>query len=418
MRDPFGYGGDVFIDEFYGDLDCHRGQERFAKRLKVVEVGRNVCFGGGKGGGSSSAPDPNIGVAALKQAETGQEWLNFAKEQFAVGNERQAELDKLNSSVIEQQLKTQEQQAGWATKDRERYESVFQPLQDEFIETAKNYDSQERQDQVAAEARADVLRSSAQQREASQRQMAGMGVNPNSGRFQGIERAQDFSTALASAGAQNNARTALRDKAIALRADAVNMGNGLPAQSATAAGMGLNAGNSAVGNAGAAENNWRGNVGIVGQGFSGAMQGYGGMANTLQQQYNSQLSAWSAQQQANAASAAGLFSAVGTGIGLAFSSKKLKEDRKPAKDGLKAVNSMPIEDYRYKKGVADEGEHVGPMAEDFKKATGKGDGKTIALQDAIGVTMKAVQELDDKVEKIASTMPGLGRKKTENRRAA
>ena len=33
-------------------------------------------------------------------------------------------------------------------------------------------------------------------------------------------------------------------------------------------------------------------------------------------------------------------------------------------------------------------------------ATGKGDGTSIPIVDAIGVTMKAVQELDQKVEKL------------------
>lgn len=285
------------------------------RRLAVVTIGRNICFGGKGGGGGSPAPDPNIGVAALKNAQLGEDWLTFAKEQFKVGNIRQDEMDALTKQVINQQLDTQDQTNAWAQEDRARTKDVFQPLQDEFIETAKNYDSPERQAQLAAEAKADVLKSADTQNQIQLRQMASMGINPASGRFQGVQRATDLNTALASAGAQNSARTAVRDRAIALKADAINIGSGLPSSTAAAYGIGLNAGNSATGNSAEANANWRGNVGIMGQGFQGAMQGYQNQGSILNNLYGNQVNAWSAQQQANATSAAGLGSMLGTGIG-------------------------------------------------------------------------------------------------------
>lgn len=266
------------------------------------------------GGGSSPAPDPQIGQAALMNAQTGEEWLKFAKDQFEVGNVRQDKMDELTNQVIDQQLNTQDQQNKWALEDRTRYKDVFQPLQDEFVDTAKNYDSEARQAQVAGEAKADVMKAADAQQQINQRQMASMGINPASGRFAGITRADATNTALSSAGAQNSARTALRDKAIALKADAINIGAGLPSQSAAAAGLGLNAGNSATGNSAQANSNWRGNVGIVGQGYQGAMQGYANQGNILNNLYGQQVNAWSAQQQSNNASAAGTGQLVGTAM--------------------------------------------------------------------------------------------------------
>ena len=131
------------------------------------------------------------------------------------------------------------------------------------------------------------------------------------------------------------------------------------------------------------------------------MSGYGNQANILNAQYANQLSAWNAKQQADAAGFGGLMGGVGTMVGGIWSSKKLKEDKKPIPDGaLDAMNSMPVQSWKYKDGVADGGYHIGPYAEDFQKATGKGDGTSIPIVDAIGVTMKAVQELDQKVEKL------------------
>lgn len=267
---------------------------------------------GGKGGGDAPAPDPNVGQAALKNAELGQHWLDFAKEQFAQGNVRQDAMDALVTKVTNQQLATQDQANAWAKEDRDRYKATYQPMEDQFAAEAKNYDSPERQAQMAAEAKSDVERNAAQQQQSQVRNMAAMGLNPASGRFMGQNRATSTLTALAGAGAENTARQQVRDKGLALRADAINMGKGLPSQAAGAAGLGLNAGNAAVGNTQAANSNFYQNGAVMGQGFGGAMQGYNNMGSLLNQQYNTQVNAWAAQQQAGATSGAGLGSMVGT----------------------------------------------------------------------------------------------------------
>ncbi|MFN4168121.1 MAG: tail fiber domain-containing protein [Pannonibacter phragmitetus] len=436
----------------------------------------------GKSAPSAPAPDPLIGAAALKQAETGEQWLSFSKDAFAASEARLAEIDALTKevsrrqiglaedqaaftkqttaesmamareqqalakTVTEKQLALADEQAGYARQDRERYNTVFKPVEDQFVKAASEYDSPEKQAEAAAAAKADVQGATAQQRAAAQREAASMGLNPNSGRFQGLNRSADLGTALASAGAQNNARKQVRDTGLALKADVANLGRGLPAQSSqaaalglqsgasaagisnAAAGLGINAGNAAIGNMGNAAtlgmnagglglSAAQANLGLANQsasgvnaGFSGAMNGYAGQANTLQNQYNSQLSAWQTQMQYSAQNASGIGSALGGLLGFAFmSDEKKKKDKKPVPKGkaLDAVNDMPVEEWTYKEGVADEGRHVGPYAQDFQKATGRGDGKKIMAQDAIGITMKAVQDLDDKVDRIADAV-GLG----------
>lgn len=358
---------------------------------------------GGKGKSKAPAPDPQIGEAAKMQALIAAEWLDFSREQFTIGNERQEDIDALTKKVTEQQLATQDQANQWATEDRDRYKTIFQPMEDEYVERANEWDSPERQQKMAAEAKADVLTSADAQRDTNARQMASMGVNPTSGRYSGVERAAGTTTALAAAGAQNNARNTVRAQGMAMQADALNIGKGLPSQAAGAAGLGLSAGNSALNGNLAANASWGQNNSIMGQGFSGAQQGYGQQANILNQQYQGQLNAWSIDQQANASSTAGLWSGIGTAAGMgmmAFSSKDFKEDKKPVEGALEAVESMPVEEWTYKEGIADGGRHIGPYAEDFQAATGKGNGKMIPVMDAVGVTMKAVQELNAKVDKM------------------
>lgn len=288
----------------------HRAHRKHEIMLGMLKVGRNVCFKSDSA--PAPAPDPAIGQAAQANVQLGQDWLSFAKEQFASGNERQAATDALNTQVIEQQMATQAQSNAWAQEDRSRYKSVFQPLEDEFIKTANEYASPEKQEEAAAEARSAVMQSAEMQRQSSERQMASMGVSPESGRFAGISRAQDMNTALATAGAQNGARQMIRDKGIALRGDAINMGKGLPSSAAAAYGIGLNAGNSAVGNNASGNANFYANQGIMNSGFGGAIganNSAGGMLNSL---YGNQIGAWQAQQQANATSSAGIGQMFGT----------------------------------------------------------------------------------------------------------
>lgn len=364
-----------------------------------------------KGGSSAPSPDPNIGKAAMKQAELGESWLNFAQEQFKVSNERQKEQDVLANQVTQQQLDASKQAQQWATEDRDRYNNTFKPLEDQFIDKAQNWDSAERQAQQAAEAKADVLNNASQQRQATERNMASMGVDPTSGRYAGVERSGENTTALAAAGAENNARNTVRNQALSLQADAVNMGKGLAVNPASSLGLSTSAGSAAMQTTAGNNAQAAGLSSIMGQGYQAAMTGYGNQANTLNQQYQNQLNAWQANQQQSNSLWGGLGSLAGMGL-MAFSSKEFKEDKRPATGSLEAVRRMPVGEWKYKDGIADGGEHIGPYAEDFQAATGKGNGKMINLMDAVGVTMGAVQQLDKKVDALAKGR-GLPQRKKE-----
>lgn len=437
----------------------------------------------GKGSSKAPSPDPQIGRAALKEAETGEQWLAFALDNFKVSTGRQKEIDALTEEVTRMQMglakdqqaytKTitdrqfglaqgqadltkrvtdqQLKQAAWfqdiAKDDRARYEEAFRPAEEAFVKEALGYGSDQRQAQAAAEAKADVLGNAAAARATAAREAASMGVNPASGRFAGIERAGRMETALAAAGAENAARTAVRDKGLALKGDVANFGRGIPAQAAqsaaaglgasgsalsgagTSAQFGLQAGNSAIANMGSAatlgigtagqgltnlqnsNREWLASTSLPNAGFQGQMRGYESQAGLLQNQYNSQLDAWKTEQDMAAKNAAGIGSALGSVLGMfSFTSdENLKEDKKaiPEGEALDALKAMPVEEWNYKPGVEDGGRHIGTYAQDFAAATGKGDGRTIPAQDAIGITMKAVQDLDAKVDSLAKQV-GLG----------
>lgn len=315
------------------------------------------------GGSSAPKPDKQMGEAAKMSAETGRQMLDWMKGQASITN-------------------------NWAADDRAREVGTFRPLQDQFIAEAQSWDAPGRVSARAAEASADVAIAGRQAAGQRVRQAMAMGVNPNSGRFQSAEGRASTDLALASAGASNLARRTVRAEGDARRAQAINLGMGLAVNPGTSMGLSNSAGSS---------------------GFGGAMSGYGQQASILNNEYRGRLESWNAQNQ----SMAGLFGGLGAIAGAWPSSKEYKKDKKPVKGALDAARSMPVEQWSYKPGIADGGAqpHIGPYAEDFQQATGVGDGKTIDIMTQMGVTLGAVQELADKVDRIEAKVSG-GKKAT------
>jgi len=342
-------------------------EDAFKPRSGRYGRGQMRFYGKG-GGGSAPTPDPAIGQAAQANVALGEHWLDFAKQQFADGNSRQATTDALNTKVINQQIATQDQANTWAQQDRARTLGVFQPIENQFVDTAKNFDTPEKQEEAAATAKADVLSSAGTQQQSNQRQMAAMGISPDSGRYAGITKTQDTNTALASAGAQNNARQVIRDKGLALKADAVNMGKGLASSTAAAYGIGTNAGNSAVQTNQQGNNNFYQNGAVMQQGFGGAVGANNSAGSMLGNLYGNQLNAWSAQQQANATSSAGIGSLVGTGIGAYAALSDIN-----TKQNIKRIgtldNGVPVYAFEYKQEYKDawgHGMRIGVMAQEIE----------------------------------------------------
>ncbi len=316
------------------------------------------------GKGSAPKADPAIGMAAMKSAETGAAHLAWMQKQADITN-------------------------GWAEEARERDKTVFQPLQDDYIAKAKGWDTPERQALEAAKAGADVRNQIGLAGDQRARSMAAAGVDPASGRFAGVERSAGISEALAVAGAENAARDNVRKTGVDMLGNAINLGSGLGVNPLSA----ISTSNQAAAS-----------------GANAAMQGYGQQAGILNQQHQNNMQAW----QANQNNTAGVFGSIGGLIGTAFgggskpwifSDEKMKENKRKPRSLLKAVENMRVEEWDYKPGVGDGGRHIGTYAQDFKRETGRGDGRTINLGDAIGATMGAVKELSRKVDQIAERKP-------------
>jgi hypothetical protein len=305
------------------------------------------------GGSAAPTADPAQGIAATMTAQTGQDALAFAKEQAGISN-------------------------AWAAADRERWETIYEPMETAFVNEASTYDTAERRNQASNEAQADVQQSMQSATGQRARQQAAMGVRPGSGRSDEGTRRTATDTGLAVAGARNMASRKVEDDGYRRKADAINVGNKYAVNPGTSLGMATASGNS---------------------GFAAASAGYQGQANILGSMHNQQMQTW----QANQDSSTQLWGGLGTLAGYALmSDENVKENKKPVNDVLGAVRKMRVEKWDYKKGAGDEKSHIGTYAQDFTKATGMGDGKTIDLIDITGVALGAIKELDAKIDQLAA----------------
>lgn len=280
---------------------------------------------------------------------------NFALQEQALASSQQAQ--QFAQQVGQVQMDAMNQQMGFAEEDRERYESVFLPMQDRYITEANAYDTPERREAEAARQMVDVQRQADAQRANADARLRSMGVDPSQVSSGALMQQLGTATAANQALAGNMGRQNIEDRGRSLRESAINMGNGLPAQSMAGYGGATNSGNSAMGAAMGGQNAQLGaigaasNLGAQGLAYrqnalqsgaqltgsptqwaqlaSGAMgQAMNGMNNagaTLSQGYNNSLAGWNAGQQQSQTNfgnlmsigsmAAGMFMAEGGRVG-------------------------------------------------------------------------------------------------------
>ena len=225
----------------------------------AATVGAAVVTGAMASSASSDAADSASASAARStdaQERVGMAQLQQSKEEFEYNKERAAKTDALTEKVVNSQLATQENQNRIANDYDEYNKTTFRPLEKGIVADAAGYDTPQRREDEAAKAASGVQQNFTQQQAAQTRSMARMGVNPNSGRFVGTQATMTANEALGEAAAENAARTKVETIGAAKKMDAASLGRGLPSAQATAAGLGVTAGNSAVGNQVSANNSF------------------------------------------------------------------------------------------------------------------------------------------------------------------
>jgi hypothetical protein len=207
--------------------------------------------------------------------------------------------------------KIQETQIDLAKTTRAEFEKAA-PIRQTIYDEAMAAGGKEDLAKQSALAIGDVRSQFGMQADQTARQMKAYGIDPTSGKFQGQARTAGIMEAATSAAAATKARDAATQLGWAKRLDASALAQGQFGNQATSTGLALTAGQQALG----AGQVTMGNYGALGssmnQANTGAMQGWGQVGQLGVQKYNADVNAYSATQQANAASGAALGSTIGS----------------------------------------------------------------------------------------------------------
>jgi len=188
-----------------------------------------------------------------------------------------------------------------------------------------------------------------------------MGVNPNSGRFAGMQQASGLQQAAVSANAQTNARTQAQQMGYARKLDAAGLGRGLAGASAAAYGGASGAGAMAGQNAQSAGQNYMGNM-AIGSGTIAAGQNMQiqGLSSIL----NNQTSAYVNTSGSVLGDIGGVLGGAAS-MYTAFSDRRIKENIEEV--GVDQRTALPLYEFNYKPEFGDPSiRYVGVMADEVE----------------------------------------------------
>jgi hypothetical protein len=251
-------------------------------------------------GGKSKAPAaPDYGPLVALSEKSANMSFEMATRQQDWAEKVYNENKEVSDIVIEKALGQLDQQTADAARARQRYQSLFEPLEEQLAYDAESYASPERQEKEAGAAEADVAQQFEQARETAAANLEQYGVNPADIRGQALDLGTRIAEAAAQSSAGNQARTQTENIGRALRSEAINVGRGYPGQIAAAAAGAGQAGNQAA-NTGLATTASGAQTMGTGMGWQGAgNQAVAGWGNLLNAGFANQMDRFNANQNAS-----------------------------------------------------------------------------------------------------------------------
>lgn len=274
------------------------------------------------GKSQKAPPPPDYSAVAAASAASSKYAFDLGKEQLDFFKQQYADNKEVSDTVIESALGSMERNDYNAQKDRERYETIFQPLEEQLAKEAQDYATPEKMEQKAGAAEADVAQQFQQARQTATDRLEAFGVDPSQTRAGALDLQSRVAEAAAQASAGNQARNRVEDVGRALRSEAINVGKGYPGQIAQTYGTAQNAGNQGVNTGLATTQSAAATMGTP-QGWQGlGNQATGQWGNILHAGYQDQM----AQYKANQDQSSGWGGIAGTVLGGVMSKLPMLEE--------------------------------------------------------------------------------------------
>lgn len=310
-------------------------------------------------GKKSNPPPPDYTPMAEASAEAarimgdlGQQQLDFARDQY----DRAA---PVLEAIANQQIAAQNQQMQQAQGYYNYQVNTFRPLEQSIVQQAQQFNTESYRDQMASRAAADAGRAFGLAQQQNQRAMASMGVNPNSGRFAGMNAATGLQQAANRANAMTSARTQAEQMGYARQLDAAGLGRGLAGASAAAYGGATSAGSAAGMSAQSAGQNYMGNMSAAGNTFNaGFNTQISGLSSILNNQTNAYVNGGTDIMGGIGGIMGGVANMYSAGV---FSDRRLKENIREV--GVDQRTALTLYEFNY---INDPRKFVGVMADEVE----------------------------------------------------
>lgn len=235
--------------------------------------------------GKKSSPAPDYTPLANASKEAAEIMRGLGEKQLAFSEKMYNENSPLLKDIATKQGAMMDQQMAQGKDYYDYLKDTYRPVEKGIVADALSFDTDAYRNSLATKAAADSGVAFNRTRQANERAMASMGVNPNSARFQGIGSQAALMQSANRAGAMTGARERAQQTGYARKLDAAGLGRNLSGASTAAYGSAANAGNSAGANYQSAGLN---HLTGMGQGASTIGQGQSmnitGLSNVLNNQ--------------------------------------------------------------------------------------------------------------------------------------
>lgn len=260
---------------------------------------------------SDAPPPPDLGPLIEVAKKSADQSFELASKQFEWAKQAYAADKTVTDKVSSALLKSMEFSQANAEKDRARYESIYQPIEDDFVDEANNYDTAARRDLEMGRAQAGVAQQFDAAREAATRELESYGINPSATRYAALDLGARTAQAAASAAAGTNASLQVENTGRDLKRQAIDIGRGYPSQVNQSSAAGGSAGGGATGAALSGTASGASTMGTATQWTGAGNSALGTWGNTVNQGYANQLDAYKAEQ------STGLGAILGMGLKIA-----------------------------------------------------------------------------------------------------
>lgn len=312
--------------------------------------------------GKNTVQAPDYAPLAAASAEAARIQEGLGRDQLAFAREQYERTAPVLESIANQQMQAQKEQMDQARDYYQYRKDVYRPLEKSIVQDAQDFNTEAYREQLASQAAADAGRAFGISQQQNQRAMASMGVNPNSGRFAGMQNASGLQQAAARAATMTGTRQQAEQMGYARQLDAAGLGRGLAGASLGAYGGATGAGSAAGQSAQSAGQNYMGNMAIgAGTIGSGQKMQLSGLSNVLNNQTQTYINT-SGSLLGDIGGALGGAASAYTAFG---SDRRLKENIKEV--GVDQRTALTLYEFNYKKEFSDPSKrYIGVMADEVE----------------------------------------------------